>query len=371
MGVVRLTVLSHDLSSNAAMRAYRLAVAARRFADVTVIGPARRAGVWPALPDEPWLRRVRKRRFPRFAEGFLELAELADGDVLLAVKPQLASFGVALAAGERRGVPVVLDVDDLDVALAPRSEWAHQPVMADLSRPGSAVYVSLLTGAAGAAAARTAASTALARRFEATLVPHGADTDVFDPATVDRDAARARYGFDGPTVLFPGTPRAHKGLEMLAAAVAAVGDATLAVTCRPEDLAEPPWDELAVQRIPLRPHTEMPALLAAADVVAVPQLDTEAARHQMPMKVYDALAMGRPIVAGAVSDLPDVLDGCGVVVPPGDTEALTAAIGGLLADPVRAAELGQAARARCVERFSTPAIAAVLEGVLAGLPGVS
>ncbi len=43
--------------------------------------------------------------------------------------------------------------------------------------------------------------------------------------------------------------------------------------------------------------------------------ETIAASHQMPMKVYDAMAMGCPIVATAVSDLPQVLEGCARLVP--------------------------------------------------------
>jgi glycosyltransferase involved in cell wall biosynthesis len=361
---MKVTVLSHNLSSNAAMRALVLAEAAKSFAEVTLIGPARRAGQWPALPEEPWINSVRKRRFPEFYDSFVELLDLADGDVLLAVKPQLASFGVALVAGERRGVPVVLDVDDLDIALAPREAWDADPLTIDPSRPGSAVYVSLLTRAAGGAAAVTASSTTLAERFGATLIAHGADTSRFDPALVDRAAARVRYGFHGPTVLFPGTPRQHKGIDELTRAMGELSGATLAVTCRPEDLGDAAWDDHALLRVPVVPHADMPSLLAAADVVAVPQLDSLAGRHQMPMKVYDAMAMARPIVASAVSDLPSLLDGCGVVVPPGEVGALASAIGRLLADPAGAARLGDRARRRCIDDFSRHRIAERLEHVL-------
>ena len=196
----------------------------------------------------------------------------------------------------------------------------------DLSRPKSPVYVSLLTRATGAATAVTVCCKALQERFGGTLIPQPVDTDRFDPALTDRERARHDFGLDGPTVLFPGVPRRHKGLEVLAEAVARIPGARLAVTCRPEDLAGPRWERLPITRLPLVPYASAPALYAAADVVAIPQLDTEAARHQMPLKAVDAMAMGRPIVASAVSDLPEVLDGCGRLVPPGDVEALAAAI---------------------------------------------
>src|SRR5206468_10073908 len=70
---MKVTILCHELSSNAVMRAHRLAQAARTFAEVKLIGSVSRKGAWPALPQEPWIRPVRKRRFPRFYETFLAL----------------------------------------------------------------------------------------------------------------------------------------------------------------------------------------------------------------------------------------------------------------------------------------------------------
>jgi glycosyltransferase involved in cell wall biosynthesis len=283
--------------------------------------------------------------------------------VLIPVKPHIASFAVALVASELRGVPVVLDIDDLDVALAPRSRWAADPAMTDLSRPKSPVFVSLLTKAIGAADAVTVCCGALRERFGGTVVPQPVDTALFDPDRTDRERARRELGFDGPTVLFPGVPRPHKGLELLADAVARVPGARLAVTCRPEDLAGPVWAGRPISRVGIVPYPSAPALYAAADVVAIPQLDDEAARHQMPLKAVDAMAMGRPVVASAVSDLPQVLDGCGRLVPPGDGAALAAALGELLADRAQARELGDRARARCLERYSYERVGEQLAGI--------
>ena len=349
---MKVTVLSHDLSTNAGRRTHRLAGAVRTFADVKLIGPASRSHRWVDLPDQPWIHTVRKRRLPEFQASFEELVEAADGDVLIPVKPHLASFAVALVASELRGVPVILDIDDLDVALSPRSQWPADPAMTDLSRPKSPVFVSLLTRAIGAADAVTVCCHALRERFGGTVIPQPVDTGLFDPKLTDRDRARRELGFDGPTVLFPGVPRAHKGLELLSDAVARIPKARLAVTCRPEDLAGPRWARLPISRVGMVPYPSAPALYAAADVVAIPQLDDPAAQHQMPLKAVDAMAMGRPIVASAVSDLPAVLDGCGRLVPAGDAGALAAAINDLLEDGAKARELGARARARCLERYS-------------------
>ncbi len=353
---MKVTILSANLSLKPNRRAHRLAEAARTFADVNLIGPVSPKGDWPALPQEPWIITVRKKRFPDFSKSFVELVDAADGDVLIAVKPHLATFGVALVAAELRKVPVILDLDDFDMAFAPRSDWAANPLMTNLYRPGSAVYMSLLTKATGAASAITVASTTLQRHFGGTLIPHGCSVELFDPASIDREEARRVFGFVGPTVLFPGTPQAHKGLEQLAQAVGRVAGARLAVTCRPKDLTGSEWLRFPLDKIPMVPYSSLPKLLAAADIVAIPQLDTEPARYQMPMKVFNAMAMGKPIVASSVSDLPLVLEGCGRLVPPGDVYELAAAISELLSNPEEARALGEQARARCLESYSVQRI---------------
>ena len=64
---MKITILSHNLSSNASMRAHRLALAAQHFAEVKLIGPVESSGLWPALPAADWIHSVPECRFPKFA----------------------------------------------------------------------------------------------------------------------------------------------------------------------------------------------------------------------------------------------------------------------------------------------------------------
>jgi len=114
-----------------------------------------------------------------------------------------------------------------------------------------------------------------------------------------------------------------------------------------------------------QPFAAIPRFLAAADVVVLAQDTGFAARAQMPAKVYDAMAMGRAVVASDVSDLASTLDGCGVVVPPGDPVALAAVIGQLADDPAHRERLGAAGRQRCVQRYSDAAVRPTLTSLVA------
>ena len=84
---------------------------------------------------------------------------------------------------------------------------------------------------------------------------------------------------------------------------------------------------------------DVPALLAAADVVAVPS-----AWEGQPLIVQEALRAGRPLVASRVGGIPDLTgpDGA-VLVPPEDPGALAAAVTRLLDDaPAAAAQAANA-----------------------------
>jgi glycosyltransferase involved in cell wall biosynthesis len=71
----------------------------------------------------------------------------------------------------------------------------------------------------------------------------------------------------------------------------------------------------------------------------------------LPVALLEAMAYGKPIVATRVGGIPDVLaDGReGLLVPPGDVDALAGAVGTLVADPQRAQALGRAAKERVAE----------------------
>lgn len=87
---------------------------------------------------------------------------------------------------------------------------------------------------------------------------------------------------------------------------------------------------------------DVPALLAAADVVVLPS-----AWEGQPLVVQEALRAGRPLVASRAGGIPDLTGrDAAVLVPPGDAAALAGAVLSVLDDPGLAWRLGEAAARR-------------------------
>jgi glycosyltransferase involved in cell wall biosynthesis len=357
---VKVSVLCFDVSDNAMGRAWLLARLLEPLGPVEIVGPRFGAAVWEPVADESVpIRSIPGGRLPGFAARLPALARLADGDLIYASKPRLTSAGIGYLARLERRRPLLLDIDDWETGFFLRGgAWGTLGRAMNLSNPRGFAWTWLMERLRGIANGVTVASRFLEQRFGGVLIPHVRDTNRWAPGRVEPRPARERLGVDKErVVMFLGTPRSYKGVEDLADAVSRLGrpDVALAlVGTEPGSetgralRARYPGTRL-VGRIPI---AQVPGFLEAADVVVVPQRASSDTRGQVPAKLFDAMALGRPIVSTRVSMIPEILEGCGVLLPPGDVAGLASAIGRLLDRPDEARALGEAARRRAVERYS-------------------
>jgi colanic acid biosynthesis glycosyl transferase WcaI len=108
-----------------------------------------------------------------------------------------------------------------------------------------------------------------------------------------------------------------------------------------------------VRFLTLQPVEKLNELLNAADIHLLPQLGG-AADLVMPSKLTGMMASGRPVVATSQpgTQLSAVLDGRGIITPPGEAEAFAAAIAQLAEQPALRRGLGLKAREYAVARMS-------------------
>ena len=99
-------------------------------------------------------------------------------------------------------------------------------------------------------------------------------------------------------------------------------------------------------------QTNVAPWLRLADVILLPSL-----REAFPLTVLEAMAAGRAVVATHVGGVPELIDGAnGMLVGPGDPDALAEGVSQLLEDPARRSVLAQAAYETYVRNFTVDAM---------------
>jgi glycosyltransferase involved in cell wall biosynthesis len=308
----------------------------------------------------------------RIRTGSLAVTPLAMAAMLATVrrgisrwKPDLVHLHWLLpqgALGPALGghVPVVVSLHGADVAMAAKSAPLRRIAAAALRRADQLV------------AASQEMFDSVARlepdiQGRATVIPHGANADLF--GVMDRAVARRtlRAGAGGPLLLAVGRLVAKKGFEDLIRAMA---------------LLEVPDVQLFIAGDgPLRPHLEslagpgsgitflgqlerrrLATWFAAADLVVIPSRRDPNDLDSGPVVLTEALASGRGVITTPVGMAPDLMrDGeNGYLVPEADPSALAAAIARALPE---ADQLGAGAREAFEASGDWSRVAVALEAV--------
>jgi glycosyltransferase involved in cell wall biosynthesis len=194
------------------------------------------------------------------------------------------------------------------------------------------------------------------------VLRNGCSPDMYPtPAPLDVDGL--------PTVVFLGHPKPWHGADVLPsllrdlkdqgcpARLLLVGGGSgvrtimegadrMGLAARVEVTGPVPW------RVAARRLTEA--------TVAVAPYPPQSFFYFCPIKIIEYMAAGLPAVAPALGDIPALLGGTGIVVPPGDRDALRSAVQILLEDTSLRRELGRRARARALSELTWDGVAARL-----------
>jgi glycosyltransferase involved in cell wall biosynthesis len=213
------------------------------------------------------------------------------------------------------------------------------------------------------------------------LVPGGVDPVKFDPAAVlgDRAARLAqnwRLPLGAPTVMLPGRLTSWKGQMIMITALARMRhtDAVLVLAGSNQGRARYSQSLIAhaqklgvADRLRLAGHVEdMPAAMMLADIVVNASTEPEA----FGRTIVEAQAMARMVIAADHGGARETIRNgdTGLLFPPGDDEALAAAIDWALDMPLEARiAWGRHARAVVSEVYSVAAMQAAMLEVYAGL----
>jgi len=329
--------------------------------DVHVVGPGALDELWPPVRNDRSIE-YRPYSIKSAKEFFLHRKaiskQLITGNVIIASKPLLTSFGLGLTARRILGVPLLLDNDDWELGFIGESLYWEARIYRTrwVTDPFSPLYTRILDKRTGSADALTVSNQFLQKRYGGLLIPHARDETIFQESI-------ATYKSSVPVVLFLGTPRPNKGLDVLLQAWSSINHTKALLRIIGVDASSalantiPKNIRNQIEFVSGIPYDELPNALSQAAVVVIPQRNDRGSLGQLPAKLIDAMAAGRAIVSTTVGDIPVWLaDGAGILVPPNDPKALADAIEDLLNHPEKREQVGQKARERFLEKASFDAL---------------
>jgi glycosyltransferase involved in cell wall biosynthesis len=95
------------------------------------------------------------------------------------------------------------------------------------------------------------------------------------------------------------------------------------------------------------PNSELPEIYQSSDVFVLPSLN-----EGIPRTILEAMACGIPVVCTELPQLVDVVEGCGLLVPVKDSQALAEGISRIVSDRGMAQKFGKNGRVKVVENYS-------------------
>jgi glycosyltransferase involved in cell wall biosynthesis len=298
-------------------------------------------------------------------------------DVIIGSSPQLlAAFG-AMSIGALRGVPWVFEVRDL---------WPESIVAVGAMAESSA-FVKALTRLCDSMYGHAARIVVVTQTFRDILsargipdakiayVPNGVDLTRFVPAKAREEDRRELGGAARFIVSYLGTHGMAHDLGRLIDVAARLRDRQDIAFAFVGDGAERGALEERARRerldnvrfLGVQPRGRMPALYAASDVCVVPLRKRELFKTVLPSKIFEIMAMAKPILLAVDGEARRLVEqaGAGVSIPPGDTEALHGAIERLASQPDELPGYGERGRSFVAREFDRKALARRYLDVLA------
>jgi lipopolysaccharide/colanic/teichoic acid biosynthesis glycosyltransferase/glycosyltransferase involved in cell wall biosynthesis len=287
-------------------------------------------------------------------------------DVVLASAPPLFLGVSAWLVSRSRRAPLVLDM---------RDDWPHAAVSLGELREG--VVTRVLGGIAGFIQRRAerivTVTPGMRRQFESRgldarridLITNGADTDLFTPAPSANGGAF--------TVLYAGTHGLVHGMDVILDAAELLRGSGIRFRLVGDGVAKAPLQRAAAERgleavvfEPSLPPERLVDAIHEADVCLATTRDHPFCGETIPVKLFDYLACGRPVVAAVRGDAAAVVEasGGGVVVRPEDGRMLADTLLALRDDPGRRAALAQRGPAWVAQGYSRRALGERLAAAL-------
>ncbi|MEK6647559.1 MAG: glycosyltransferase [Candidatus Firestonebacteria bacterium] len=371
---MKISILTENLNSNSLGRAYILGEILKEKYTIEIIGPKFDKSIWfPLITEETNFKSISGKHSILYYKIISAMLKETTGNIIYICKPFFVNLIPGLIQKFFFKKPLILDIDDWELGLSKES-YIKLSLLKKIKNFLSSIkayysywnifFVEKLIPLADEI---TVSNSFLQKKFGGTIIPHIKNTEIFNPEHFDRNNLRKKIGIKDEKVIgFIGTPREHKGIENLINAISIITNKNLLLLLVGLDNSKYNKQLRTMIEEKLRHHkfkifseqpiAKLPEFLAISDIIVIPQKYNWATKGQVPAKLFDAMAMAKPIIATDVGDMPQILENCGIIVKADDISALAKKIIFLSENSEFADSLGKKAREKCIEKYSFTAI---------------
>ena len=204
-------------------------------------------------------------------------------------------------------------------------------------------------------------------RQKITVIKNGADLEMFTPMEQE-NGFRREHGLNGKFVAsYVGTHGMAHGLDTVLEAAELLRPVPQVVFLLVGDGAEREKllrrkEELGLDNVLMLPQLDkfrMPEVLAASDACLIPLRKTDLFKSVIPSKIFEAMAMARPIILGVQGESQSIIEaaGCGICMEPENAREMADAVLALQRDRGYAGILGQRGKVYVAEHFDRSKLA--------------
>jgi glycosyltransferase involved in cell wall biosynthesis len=302
--------------------------------------------------------------------GFLAGLACRKVDIVVATSPQFFCGWAGALLGVVRRLPFLLEIRDIwPESIEAVGALSNRIVLRYLSWLERRLYLGASHIVTVGESYRSKLLERLVPADKISVIPNGVDRDLFTPRPPS-ESIRERYGLNGAFVCsYIGTVGMASGLEVVLRAAEKLqtrSQANVRFLIVGDGAALRELRQAAADRgirnvvfTGLQPKESIADFLAASDACLVHLKKQPIFRTVMPSKIFEALALGRPVILGVQGFAEKFINGSGggICIEPENEDALISAIARFQADPALGARMGERGRAFVMKHYDRERLA--------------
>ena len=374
------------MAGNALGRSYMLAKMLQPEYDIEIIGPLIGNRLWKPVSDDKTIVYKYIPLSHRFKSLFqlIKVLKMIDGDIVYVSKPMLTSLGIGIIYKIIKGKKLIIDIDDWQFGFVKDRIQSYSNIaMLRYLRDSiyyyyhSTAYWNSYIGEKLIFAADkiTVSGRFLKEKFGGHIIPHCRNESVFNPDIIDGLQLRRKYGIhdNSIVIMFSGTFRPHKGIEMLIEAISLLKNKNIILmllgkgndnySLKIHNLASSILKNRYIS-LGITDFNDTAKFISMSDMIIIPQRKTYASMGQTPAKLTDAMAMEKPVITSDNANIRDMLGDNGYYIDSDNALSIADSISYIVDNMEEARKKAANARQIFLEHYSYKCYSSILQKII-------